>query len=186
MITIVTGLPRSGTSLMMQMLQAGGLDLLTDGIRNPDEDNPKGYFELERVKSLGKDSAWLTAAQGKAVKIISLLLFELPSTHRYRILFMTRNLDEVLTSQRDMLARRGVSDPGPDDASMRRHFETHLAKIQRHLDAAVNMETLYCNYNELVADPSSAVAKIADFLGGPLDRQRMIAAVDLSLYRKRR
>ncbi len=184
-ITIVTGLPRSGTSLMMQLLQAAGVDLLTDGIRTPDADNPQGYFEFERVKTLGEDPSWLNNAEGKAVKVISLLLFDLPATHRYRVIFMLRNIDEILASQRNMLRRRGVPEGGPDDAQMRRHFETHLTKVRRHVDAATTMETLYCRYNDLLADPPTAVAEIAAFLGGSPDQARMIAAVDPTLYRQR-
>ena len=186
MITIVTGLPRSGTALMMQILQAAGMELVTDGVRPPDADNPRGYFEFERVKRLAADGAWLAGAERKAVKVVSLLLLELPPDYRYRVIFMTRDMDEILASQREMLLRRRVRETGPDDAEMRRHFEDHLAKVRRHLSEAANVETLYCSYNELLADPPAIVARIAAFIGGDPDRQRMLAAVDPSLYRQRK
>src|SRR5450432_3057856 len=104
-ITVVSGLPRSGTSLMMQMLAAGGMPLLTDQIRAPDQDNPRGYFEFERVKQIKRDQAWLGSAVGKAVKIIHLLLYDLPPNRNYRVIFMRRNIEEVLISQRKMLQR---------------------------------------------------------------------------------
>ena len=110
MITVVSGLPRSGTSLMMQMLEAGGMETVTDGQRAPDADNPKGYYELERVKRLKEDHAWLAEAEGKALKVVSMLLYDLPADFRYRVLFMERDLDEILSSQRTMLARRGTGE----------------------------------------------------------------------------
>ena len=97
-ITIVSGLPRSGTSLMMQMLEAGGMPVLTDGIRDADEDNPRGYYELEAVKRTKDDPAWLHGAPGKVVKMIYLLLYDLPTTYNYRIIFMRRPLSEVVAS----------------------------------------------------------------------------------------
>jgi hypothetical protein len=102
-ITIVSGLPRSGTSLMMQMLEAGGMDILTDGIRKIDKNNPWGYYEFEKVKNLGKDNSWLNLCNGKVVKIISILLYDLPTDRKYNVIFMKRNLQEVLASQRKML-----------------------------------------------------------------------------------
>ena len=92
--------------MMMKMLEAGGVKLLEDNKRCADEDNPKGYFEYEKVKNLQKDSTWLSIARGKAIKIISMLLYHLPPVYRYRIIFMQRAMDEVLASQKRMLARR--------------------------------------------------------------------------------
>src|SRR5947208_15012411 len=110
-ITIVTGLPRSGTSVMMQMLSAGGLPPLTDGLRQPDEDNPRGYFEFEPVKQIRRDTAWLQLAVGKAVKMVHLLLPELPldQNHRYRVIMMRRDLSDVLASQNKMLMIKGLT-----------------------------------------------------------------------------
>jgi len=185
MITVVSGLPRSGTSLMMQMLTAGGLVPLTDGQRASDADNPRGYYELEKVKRLKQDSSWLPEAEGRVIKVISSLLFDLPATHEYRVIFMLRELGETLASQQEMLARRGAP-PGPDDAAMRAHFERHLVKVRRFLEESPHLRTLWCSYNELVQDPRPIVAEIIPFLGGELDQARMIAAVDPQLYRQRR
>src|SRR5262245_12295550 len=111
-ITIVSGLPRSGTSMMMSMLEAGGLGALTDGIRAADEDNPKGYYEFERVKKIKQDTAWLADAKGRVVKMISQLLLDLPAAYQYRIIFMRRNIDEILASQKQMMVRRGTAKDG--------------------------------------------------------------------------
>ena len=119
------------------------------------------------------------------MKVVSALLFDLPPTRRYRVIFMTRELDEILASQREMLRRRGVADAGPDDALMRRHFENHLARARRFVESAAHIETLWCSYNDLLREPPAAVARVADFLGGELERERMVAAVDPGLYRQR-
>src|SRR5919108_5001430 len=135
-IIVVSGLPRSGTSMAMKMLHAGGLEVVTDGLREADDSNPKGYFELEAVKELDKDgdTAWLRDARGKAVKIISFLLTFLPDEHDYRVVFMQRDLHEVLASQNKMLLQRSERPGTPDeDAQMRQHYEKHLAKVHRFL-----------------------------------------------------
>jgi hypothetical protein len=107
-IVVVSGLPRSGTSMMMKMLEAGGIPVLTDYEREADEDNPKGYFEFERVKNLKDgDDAWLPQAKGKVVKVIAALLTDLPSSYEYEVIFMRRAMPEILASQRQMLIRRG-------------------------------------------------------------------------------
>jgi hypothetical protein len=186
MVTIVSGLPRSGTSLMMQMLHAGGMPLLTDGCRTADADNPAGYFELERVKQLKSDHDWLAQADGKAVKIVSLLLFDLPSALLCRVIFMTRALDEILASQAEMLRRRGATATGPDDAAMRRHFENHLAKVQRFLDARPRTAVYRCSYNALMASPQSVTSEVAAFAGPGLDAAGMMQAINPLLYRQRK
>src|SRR5829696_9769493 len=130
-VIVVSGLPRSGTSLMMNMLQAGGLPIVTDEQRTADDDNPKGYFELERVKQLTKgDVAWVEGAHGKAVKVISALLEHLPPSSSYKILFMRRRLPEVLASQKKMLERRGEPTDKVPDEMMASLFERHLQKIE--------------------------------------------------------
>src|SRR5690348_9725375 len=106
-ITIVSGLPRSGTSLMMQMLDKGGLEVVTDNIRIADRDNPRGYYEFEKVKTIKRDTSWLPQTRGKAFKMISQLLYDLPSSEKYRIIFMERDMDEMLVSQEKMLERLG-------------------------------------------------------------------------------
>src|SRR5215211_3521881 len=108
-LTIVSGLPRSGTSMMMRMLETGGLPVLTDHVRTPDDDNPNGYYEFEAVKQTKEDDSWLEGTEGKAVKMVYRLLYDLPADHSYRVLFMRRKLEEVLASQRVMLERHGVA-----------------------------------------------------------------------------
>jgi len=185
LVTVVSGLPRSGTSMMMKMLEAGGLPIMTDQLRVADADNPQGYYELERVKQLEHDKAWVAEARGKVVKVISALLVHLPAEHRYRVVFMRRTLDEVLASQRQMLVRRGEpTDAVPDD-KMAVYFTNHVKKVEAWLAAQPNLETLYVSYNEMLADPAPACARVAAFVGG-LDAGRMAAVVSGDLYRQRR
>lgn len=181
-VTVVSGLPRSGTSLMMQMLAAGGIPPLTDGIRAADVDNPAGYFELERIQQLQSDSAWLAEARGHAVKIVSLLLYDLPPALPCRIILMRRNLDEILASQQAMLRRRGQAGLGPPDDQMRRHFETHLAKIRRWI-AERNIPCLECDYNRLLQDPEPSLAELVAFLGGGIQPGALRQAIRPELYR---
>jgi len=184
-ITLVSGLPRSGTSMMMKMLQAGGLPLITDEIRTADEDNPKGYFELERVKQLKKESAWLDDAQGKAIKVISQLLFDLPATHQYKVIFMRRRLEEVLSSQKQMLLRRGTFDPAVPEETLRATFLKHLETVADWLRTQKHMDVLYISYNRMLEDAAPFVDRINTFLGGELDAEAMRAVVDRNLYRQR-
>src|SRR6516162_10352886 len=106
-ITIVSGLPRSGTSMMMRMLEAGGMPILSDNIRRADADNPNGYYEFEPVKHLSQDSSWLRDAYGKAVKMVYRLLYELPLEHKYKVLMINRRIEEVVASQDAMLQHMG-------------------------------------------------------------------------------
>jgi hypothetical protein len=184
-ITIVSGLPRSGTSMMMGMLEAGGLPVLTDRVRTADEDNPKGYYEFELVKKIETEQGWLQAARGKAVKMISALLKYLPPTYSYQIIFMRRSLAEVLASQRQMLIRRGENPDAVDDARMAALFEKHLATVEQWLAAQPHMRVLYVRYDEVVADALAQARRVNEFLGGGLDVDRMAAAVDRALYRQR-
>ncbi len=186
LIVIVSGLPRSGTSMMMKMLEAGGLPLLTDHQRRPDEDNPKGYYEFERVKQLPRgDIGWLKEAQGKAVKVISALLQHLPPTYRYKIIFMERDLQEVLASQRKMLIHRGEDPDKVDDEELKRLFAKHLQQVRQWLAQQPHMEVLYVSYNALLEDPDPYIRRINAFLGGNLNEQAMREVVDPSLYRNR-
>ena len=185
-ITIVSGLPRSGTSMMMQMLEAGGMAILTDGLREADADNPRGYYEFERLKQLPKgDHAWLEEAQGKAVKLIAALLEHLPPDHRYKVIFMRRRMEEVLTSQRRMLVRRGEDPDKTDDEELARLFEKHLRKVEAWLAAQPHVDVLDVDYNAVLADPAPHVRRINAFLGGFLDVAAMVAVVDARLYRNR-
>ena len=184
-ITIVSGLPRSGTSLMMQMIDAGGVPALTDHVRSQDEDNPRGYYELEAVKKTRSDPTWLARARGRVVKLVHLLLYDLPDAHSYRVVFMRRDLSEVVRSQAVMLERRGTEGADLSADQLIKAFEGQLDKVQKWLGERPNFEVLYVNYNELVADPGPAAAAINGFLGGGLDESAMLAAVDPSLYRQR-
>ncbi len=186
-ITIVSGLPRSGTSMMMRMLEAGGIDPLQDGIRTADEDNPEGYYEFERAKQLTKgDDGWLPDAQGKAVKIISALVPHLPEGYPYRIIFMRRDVDEVLKSQRKMLKRRGEKTDRTTDQQMAAYFRKHLKEIVDLFRKRDDLKVLYVSYNEMMSNPKSPVKTINDFLGGGMDVEAMEKVIDPSLYRNRR
>lgn len=184
-IVIVSGLPRSGTSMMMKMLAEGGLPSLTDQIRNADEDNPNGYFEFELVKQLGNGQlTWLADAEGKAVKIISALLEYLPPENRYKILFMERHLREVLASQQKMLKRRNEIS-NIEDAVMQKEFEQHLSTIKYWLARQPNIDVLYIDYNALLTDAHEHSHQIATFLGLSLDVEKMSAVPNGGLYRNR-
>jgi hypothetical protein len=172
--------------MMMSALVAGGLEALTDNVRTADEDNPKGYFELEKVKGLVKDNSWLDEAGGKVVKIISALLKHLPGRHRYKVIFMRRNMDEVLASQRQMLIRRGEPTDTVSDEKMAEMFRKHLRDVEAWLGKQPNMEVLYVSYNEALDDPASSISTINGFLGGGLDAEKMANAVDRKLHRQRR
>lgn len=185
MITIVSGLPRSGTSLMMQMLQAGGMPVLTDQVRQPDESNPRGYYEYEKVKQLKDNSDWLKQAGQKAVKVISMLLYDLPAEFDFRIIFMLRDLSEILASQKKMLTHQGVEDEGPENARMKAHFNKHLEDLKKWLSHNKNMDVYYCNYNLLISDPRFMLTEISRFLGLPLNVDNMAETVDPTLYRQR-
>jgi len=183
-IYLVSGLPRSGTSLMMQMLHSGGLPAVTDRIRTADDDNPRGYYELEDVK---RTTDWIGDAGGKVVKLISQLLMELPETgHQYKVIFMRRRLDEVLASQRKMLVRRGEESPQEQlDSDMKELFIAHLEEVEMWLRSRSDVSSLFINYNRLVTDPRPIAERINLFLGGTLNEDAMVAAVDPDLYRNR-
>jgi hypothetical protein len=186
-IIVVSGLPRSGTSMVMNMLECGGVPLLTDGIRTADDSNPRGYFEYEPVKELGQegDRSWVLLARGKAVKIISFLLTRLPETCDYRVVFMQRDLDEIIASQNQMLAGRG-EPAGAGEATMRNIYAEHLRQMERFLASRRCFRTLPVGYRDVVDDPERQAWRIKDFLDRSLDVARMAAAVDRQLYRNRR
>jgi hypothetical protein len=183
-IAIVSGLPRSGTSMMMKMLEAGGMEVVGDEVRKADIDNPKGYYELERVKKIKEDASWLDGMQGKAVKMVSMLLYDLPPDKTYRIIFMKRNIEEILASQRKMLQRRG-EEAGGDDKELDRAFRQHLEDLEKWMGGQDNIRVLYLNYNDIVSDPGDSIQEVNRFLGGGLDVQKMLGVVDESLYRNR-
>ncbi len=185
-VIVVSGLPRSGTSMAMKMLAAGGIPLLTDEVRVADEDNPKGYFEIERVKDLSEqqDKSWLREARGKAIKVISHFLRELPVDHTYQVIFMNRHLQEVMRSQNKMLVRRGEA-LSSDDEKVMTLFEQHLRSLQPWLRRQPNFKVLDLRYSEVVGDPLRGAAQIAGFLRQELDAAVMASAVDPDLYRNR-
>lgn len=185
-ITVVSGLPRSGTSMAMKMLEAGGIPPLTDHLRTADSDNPKGYYEFERVKKLKDgDVAWLPEAQGKSVKIIAALLTYLPSDYEYRVLFMRRKVDEILASQAKMLENRG-EESKVDDPTMANLFKKHLQQVRAWMNSQPNLIYLDLDYNAMLADPEPYVRQINQFLGGALDEEKMRTVIDPALYRQRK
>jgi len=183
-IIIVSGLPRSGTSLMMQMLDNGGVPVVTDHIRTADRDNPRGYYEYERVKKIKEDVSWLPEMRGKVFKMVSQLLFALPSSERYRIIFMERDLDEMLVSQDKMLAR--LDKPSAPRAAIEHAFREHLHRVHAWLAGQPNIEVLFVNYNDLVERPEGEAERVSVFLGGKADAGSMSKTVDPSLYRNRK
>jgi predicted ATPase len=184
-IVVVSGLPRSGTSMLMKMLQAGGLEPLTDSIRTADDDNPNGYFEFERVKQMSAgDRAWLDKAGGKVVKVISYLLEQLPTDRTYKIIFMEREIKEVLASQKKMLVNRG-EESKISDAEMEAQFREHIKLVKPWLARQPHMEVLYVGYNSMMSDPDPLCNRIVDFLGMPLDLEKMRAVPNAKLYRNR-
>jgi hypothetical protein len=185
MITIVSGLPRSGTSLMMQMIRAGGIPALTDEQRAADEDNPRGYLEFEAVKKTKQDPSWLSQADGKVVKMVHLLLYDLPADRDYHVVFMRRNIKEVLASQKKMLQRSGRQGAAMSDDALANVFDGQLKKLLPWLAGQKNFKVLEVAYNDLMSDPKPQIQKISQFLGGTLDTAAMAAAIDPTLYRNR-
>jgi uncharacterized protein YcaQ len=184
-ITVVTGLPRSGTSLMMQMLEAGGLPVLVDRVRAPDADNPRGYYEFEPVKKTRDNAAWLEQALSKAVKLVYRLVYDLPPQYAYRVILMRRDLNEVVASQRVMLERRQKSAGGISDQEMGELYRRDLAEFQAWVRQQPNMTLLEISYNELLLDPQASLQRINALCGEALDTAAMAAVIAPALYRNR-
>jgi hypothetical protein len=184
-IVVVSGLPRSGTSMAMKMLEAGGLPVVTDGLRSADEDNPKGYYEDERVKDLHQveDKAWLREARGKVVKIISFLLKSLPADNNYQVVFMHRNLREIVASQNKMLARRGERSETPDERALQ--LLEQEVRDARFFLRRPHFEVLELTYGATLESARPQAERMAAFLGQSLDVERMAQVVDVQLYRNR-
>jgi hypothetical protein len=186
-LIVVSGLPRSGTSMMMKMLESGGLEILTDNLRKADANNPKGYYEFERVKQLKNgDFAWLSDAIGKVVKIVTGLIMFLPADFNYKVIFMQRDLKEVLSSQRKMLGRLGKGDDHIPDDKLEKIYQEHLNYVSAWLSKQPNVEVLYVNYNTMLGNPTTSLAKIIAFLGGDMRVELMVNVVDKELYREKR
>jgi hypothetical protein len=183
-ITVVSGLPRSGTSMMMKMLEAGGLEMQIDALREADEDNPKGYYEDQRVTKLKEDNSWVGEAKGKVVKVICNLLPSLPPEFRYNIVFVRREIAEVLASQKKMLERRGTKDSIPDD-KMAAFFRKDIERVEAWLAKQPNIDVLYLHYSDVMKDPAANAERINGFLGGGLDVNKMAEVADPKLYRNR-
>ena len=186
-VTIVSGLPRSGTSMMMKMLEAGGIPPLTDKVRTADDDNPKGYYEFERVKQMDKgDTDWMADAQGKTVKVISQLLRYLPAEYEYKVIFMRRNMSEILASQKKMLINRGEDPDQASDEEISALFEKHLNSVMDWMAAQPNVSVIYIHYSDMLANPVPQAAQLNEFLGGSMNTEAMSEVVDLNLYRNRK
>lgn len=182
-IMIVSGLPRSGTSLMMQMLDKGGIEVVTDGARTADVDNPQGYYELEKVKAIQRDQSWLPETRGKAFKMVSQLLYHLPASERYRIIFMERDFDEMLASQEKMLKRLGR--PAAPRDQIIGPYRLHLQQLHAWLAGQPHIDVLQVCYNELLPEPRRHAELVREFLGVDADLDGMAGAVNASLYRNR-
>jgi hypothetical protein len=186
-IIVVSGLPRSGTSMMMNMLEAGGVELLVDGVRRADGNNPRGYFEFEPVKDLDRDgdASWLERAPGKAIKVISYLLPKLPEAFTYHVIFMNRDLSEILASQRRMLIDRSQPVSDTSDEQMLTIYEAHLENIRQMMTAAQCFTTLYVDHRALIDHPADQARRVNAFLGGHLHTDQMARVPELQLYRNR-
>lgn len=186
-VTVVSGLPRSGTSMLMKMLVAGGMPVMTDHVRSSDEDNPGGYFEHERVKDLEQeqDKSWVRAARGKSIKVISHLLQSLPDENYYRVILMRRDLDEILASQNIMLQNRNEANP-VEDRKAKDLFSKHLVTVKVHARRRPNFELLEVHYRQALAEPVAIAQEINAFLGGRLDVEAMVEVINPDLYRNRK
>ncbi|MFM2094904.1 MAG: hypothetical protein RIS70_2028, partial [Planctomycetota bacterium] len=184
-ITVVSGLPRSGTSMMMQMLVAGGLEPLTDGVRVADQNNPKGYFEYEKIKRLHQENNWLADARGKVLKIVAPLVPALPQGEQYRVILMDRDVDEVLDSQGHMLERLETQGPEFDRERMKQLFQQQVQRAIT-LCKAHRVPILVISHSRALAHPAETAKEVAEFLNAPLDQPAMSQVIDRSLHRERR
>ncbi len=184
-VTIISGLPRSGTSLAMNAISSGGIVPLADNIRKADEDNPKGYYEFEPIKKTKDDAAWLNNATGKAVKMVYRLLYALPDTCWYKVVFMRRDLKEVLASQGKMLERNGKPAGAISDEKMQALFTAELKKCETWLAEQPNFKVLYVEHRDMITNSLEQARKISEFLDSGLDVNAMAAVVDPGLYRNR-
>jgi len=184
-VTVVSGLPRSGTSMMMRMLAAGGIEPLVDDERAPDIDNPLGYYEFQRVKTLKQDSSWLAQARGKALKVIYKLVYDLPADVPYRIVFLERDLDEVLASQEAMMRRSGLDPDQIGREVLIKLFQAEIFAFRRWVEAQANVRIYYANHARVIADPLTTAQEIAQFLGLTMDTAAMAEVVAPELHRNR-
>jgi hypothetical protein len=184
-VIIVSGLPRSGTSMMMRMLEAGGLVVVTDNVRLPDKDNPNGYYEYEKVKKMKDDATWLGIAKGKVIKIVSMSLPYLPPNYNYKIILMQRHTKEILASQRRMLDRLERTDNNLSDSELEKLYYKHIKQTEQWLTKQKNIDFIMISYNELLEKPYGLSEVVNKFLCQRLDIEKMAQVVDVSLYRQR-
>ena len=184
-ITIVSGLPRSGTSMLMQMLASAGLEPYTDAKREADSDNPRGYLEHEKATRIASDQSWVPEVRGGVVKLVAQLLSFLPRGERYRVVFMDRDLRDIVKSQRVMLDRLGKEGGRLTDSRMMQTLDAQVAVVERMLARRDDIETLFVSYDDVISAPEREAGRIADFLGGDLDVAAMKKAVDGSLQRQK-
>ena len=171
---------------MMRMLEAGGIPALVDNIRKADEDNPRGYYEFEAVKQTRKDASWLNNADGRVVKMVYRLLYDLTADHQYRVIFMRRKLEEVIASQNVMLARQAKPGGSLSDDKLMAVFRAELESVYRWLEKQPNFRVLFVDYNEILQDAGPSVDALNRFLGGNLNTAAMMKVVEPGLYRQRR
>ena len=186
-IVVVSGLPRSGTSMLMKMLESGGMEILTDSERAADIDNPKGYFEYERIKDLEKetDKSYVREGRGKVLKVICFLIKDLPDDNDYRVIFMRRDLEEVLASQNKMIHRLGTTDTTATEAAMKEAYRNDIVRTRLLCKNRPNFELIEIGYKPTIEDPAATARSVNAFVGGHLDEAAMREAVDGSLYRNR-
>jgi len=186
-IVVVSGLPRSGTSMLMKMLDAGGMEIMTDSERVADIDNPRGYFEYERIKDLEKetDKSYVREGRGKVLKVISFLIKDLPNDNDYRVIFMRRDLDEVLASQNKMIHRLGTEDSTAAEDAMKEAYRNDIVRTRLLCKNRPNFELIEVNYKSTIENPAATARSVNAFVGGHLDEVAMCEAVDGSLYRNR-
>ena len=186
-VIVVSGLPRSGTSMMMKMLDATGLPIMTDHQRTADQDNPKGYFEYARVKDLAEetDKSWVRDARGKVLKVISHLLEALPDDNFYRVILMRRDFDEIIASQNKMLVRRAEENP-IEDAAAKEAYIRHLVDVRFMVRKRPNFEMIEVHFTQALQAPQTFVAEVSAFLSGHLDTAAMTTVIDPDLYRNRK
>lgn len=167
------------------MLEAGGIQVITDHIRQADEDNPHGYYEFEKVKKIKEDSSWLDGCHGKVFKMVSALLYYLPNSKEYKIVFMKRKMDEMLASQNTMLRRQGRNDAVVSDDEMAKKLDKHLLKIETWLAKQRNFKVIYINYNSVIENALENAKNVAFFLNLPMAIDKMVKVVESSLYRQK-
>ena len=186
-IVVVSGLPRSGTSMLMKMLESGGMEILSDSERAADIDNPKGYFEYERIKDLEKenDKSYVREGRGKVLKVISFLIKDLPDDNDYSVIFMRRDLDEVLASQNKMIHRLGTTDTTATEAAMKEAYRNDIVRTRLLCRSRPNFELIEIGYKPTIEDPAATARSVNTFVGGHLNEAAMREAVDGSLYRNR-